>query len=235
MFYAVSCHFKYRGYSVASKFFNSAGSGSIPIKVTKRNVDAVTPTDREQWLWDSEVKGFRLRVRPNANRSYVLEYRPGDGGRGVQKRRITIGPHGSPWTPDSARTEAIRLLGIIRNGGDPMLERVSRRRAPDTFELVGAIFIERYAKGHQRSWSETERVFLRDLNPVFGSAQVGAISKQDILRFIDDRAQSAPLMANRTLAYLKNSLIGARSVAFAITIPVMGSACLVGETPATER
>lgn len=31
----------------------------------------------------------------------------------------SIGRHGSPWTPDTARTEAKRLLGLVAGGKDP--------------------------------------------------------------------------------------------------------------------
>jgi integrase len=40
-------------------------------------------------------------------------------GRGAPLRKLTIGKHGSPWTPETARAEAKRLLGIIAQGKDP--------------------------------------------------------------------------------------------------------------------
>ena len=40
-----------------------------------------------------------------------------------RQRLITIGRHGSPWAPDTARQEALRLLGEVARGGDPMAGR----------------------------------------------------------------------------------------------------------------
>ena len=95
-------------------------------KITKRTVDASTATSSDLWVWDTEVKGFGLRVKPNGRKVYIVEYRPGPGGRAAPKRRFTIGQHGSPWTPDRARAEAIRLLGQVKDGQDPAAERTAK-------------------------------------------------------------------------------------------------------------
>jgi len=36
-----------------------------------------------------------------------------------RQRWLTIGLHGAPWTPDTARDEARRLLGEVVKGHDP--------------------------------------------------------------------------------------------------------------------
>ena len=61
-----------------------------------------------EFLWDPELKGFGVKAEASGAKSYVLQYRL--GGRGSKVRRYTIGRHGSPWTPATARTEAERLL-----------------------------------------------------------------------------------------------------------------------------
>ena len=126
-------------------------------KITKRVVDQTVAGDKEVWVWDSEVKGFGLRVHPNGRKAYVVEYRPGDGGRSAPKRRYTIGTHGSPCTADTARADAQRILGLVRAGRDPMAERKEKRRKEvQTVAQLVAAFIEKYAQEKQRSWKETE-------------------------------------------------------------------------------
>jgi len=90
-------------------------------KITKSTVDRMGP-----WtvLWDSEVKGFGCRRHGTEGRHYLLRYRF-DGRQTFRK----IGRHGSPWTPDTARSEALRLLGQVVSGTNPS----AVRRAGDAF------------------------------------------------------------------------------------------------------
>jgi hypothetical protein len=92
------------------------------------------------------VKGFGCR-KQRKRATYILKLR--DAGR---QRLLTIGPHGSPWTPESARREAKRLLGLVASGSDP---RIAGKTA------LGALVEEylAYAKRRQkpRSYIETTR------------------------------------------------------------------------------
>jgi Arm domain-containing DNA-binding protein len=82
-------------------------------ELTKQVVDAASTGI----VWDAELSGFGLRTAPGGTKSYILSYRVGRG-RHAPQRRITIGKHGS-WTPETARREAMRLLGEVAKGGDP--------------------------------------------------------------------------------------------------------------------
>ena len=75
------------------------------MRLTKRTIDALGGKAARFTVWDSEVKGFGLRVTPSGEKAYVLKFRIG-----TTQRWITIGRHGSPWTPEAARREAVRLL-----------------------------------------------------------------------------------------------------------------------------
>src|SRR6185437_16736990 len=76
-------------------------------RITKRTVDAAQASDRVIWIWDSQVRGFGLKVTPNGQKIYVVQYRT--GGRETTTRRYTIGKHGSPLTPETARQEAVGI------------------------------------------------------------------------------------------------------------------------------
>jgi hypothetical protein len=89
--------------------------------ITKRAVDACQPGDRQFVLWDGgdgAVKGFGLLVLPSGARSYVFQFRI--GGRAGRLRRYTIGKHGSPWTPESARKRAKQLAEQVAASIDPI-------------------------------------------------------------------------------------------------------------------
>jgi len=43
------------------------------LKITKRNVDAApVPAKGDAYFWDTELRGFGLRVTPRGVRSYVV-------------------------------------------------------------------------------------------------------------------------------------------------------------------
>jgi integrase len=122
--------------------------------ITVRTVQAMKPGGT---IWDGghkeAVKGFGVR-RQRGDPVYVIKYRI--FGR---QRFVTIGRHGSPWTPDKARREAKRLLGLVAAGRDPQVERTeAEAKAADTLGKVADDYLK-YAKKKQkaRSYGETER------------------------------------------------------------------------------
>jgi hypothetical protein len=52
-------------------------------RVTKRTVDALPARAKPYVAFDADVKGFGVRVMPSGAKTFVLEYRPGAGGRAV--------------------------------------------------------------------------------------------------------------------------------------------------------
>jgi hypothetical protein len=90
-------------------------------------------------VWDTSVRGFGVR-RQRGDPVYVLKYRI--AGR---QRFLTIGRHGSPWTPDTARREARRLLGLIASGKDPAATAPERTILGD----AAAAYL-RYSEGEMR-------------------------------------------------------------------------------------
>jgi hypothetical protein len=75
-------------------------------------------------LWDTETKGFGLRVTANGSKSFLLDYRV--GGR---QRRITIGRY-PDWSVAAARAEAREMKRAVNRGEDPMGARHDERAAP---------------------------------------------------------------------------------------------------------
>lgn len=173
---------------------------SMP-SITKRFVDAATPGRH----YDDRLAGFGLYVGAGGTRSYFLEYRPGRG-RSVQKRRISIGKHGAPWTPQSAREKALQYLAMVKDGRDPLTEREAAKRGRDCSRLLSAV-VEEWLKRDQaknRSLREVERIMRREVLPIWCDRPIEDIRKRDIIAMIDGIAdRGAKIMANRTLAHIK--------------------------------
>ena len=73
------------------------------------------------------VPGFGARRRAGPSASYFVMFRTAEG----RQRRFTIGTHGAPWTPDTARKRALAVLTAARVGGtDPAAEKRAKRGKP---------------------------------------------------------------------------------------------------------
>ena len=134
---------------------------------------------RRQVLWDDAPRGFGLRTFPSGRKSFVVSYRTPGG----TKRLYTIGSYGSPWTLDTARTEAKRLLlAVEREGADPVAEK-SRHRIEAKTGTVKAMF-EAYVEARS---SDPRRPMKRggdllDLAELHIFGKFGARHWQDVKR-----------------------------------------------------
>ena len=175
-------------------------------KITKRTVDALRAAadGREVVLWDSEIKGFGVRVRRGV-KTYVLQYRVG-GGRDAPLRKLTIGKHGSPWTADEARAEARRLLGLVAHGKDPAGAKAAAKAAPTVSELAQR-FLTEHVEAKRKPWTAREYRRLLDhvILPALGSKRAVDLTRQDVTRLHHAR-RATPTEANRALAVLSTMM-----------------------------
>jgi hypothetical protein len=172
-------------------------------KITKRSVDALRPAldGSEAVIWDTEVKGFGIRAQRGGSKSYIVHYRAGFG-RGAPLRKVTIGRHGAPWTPETARKEARRLLGLVEGGADPAAAKIARNEAPTVADLVERFFIEHVQAKRKASTALVYRHLLdRIILPAFGKRKVADITRADVAKFQHEN-RAAPYQANLVLAML---------------------------------
>jgi integrase len=155
--------------------------GSMRKKITKRVVDGEEPRDATYLVRDTELKGFVLVVTPAGAKSYAVDYRAGSG-RGSPKRRLTIGKHGSPWTPETARTEAKRLLAEVTAGRDPATARREDRKALTFGDLI-ALYLAEGVSHKKTSTLKADRGRIEHhLRPLLGKLRADRIVRADIER-----------------------------------------------------
>ena len=148
----------------------------------------------EYTIWDTELVGFGLRVRPSGRCFWTVRIRH----RGKQ-RRVTLG---RPEDVEAvlARAQARRLLAEAALDGLP--KRTVVKATPSMNDYVDIYWtdIARYwkpstAKRNAAAWR-------RDLAPVFGHALVADVSKADVIRWRDDCAGPAEAIYNRAIPVL---------------------------------
>jgi integrase len=165
-------------------------------RISKRSVDALQcplGKDREI-LWDDAIAGFGVAAFPSGKKVYVAQYR--QAGR---SRRATIGEHGR-LTPDQARSEAKKLLGIVEAGADPIAEW-QKERAVRTFGAVAEDFLAHHvaAKRKGRTADEYRRILQSRIVPAFGSKRIVEVRCSDVAK-LHSKLASTPYEANRVLA-----------------------------------
>jgi len=171
-------------------------------RLTVRLIERAQPptAGTQTFLWDSEVRGFGLRITRDGARSFVFQYRAG-----TRTRRLTIGKLGTIEL-STARDIARDYAEQVRRDKDPLAEREAAKREV----TVAAAFEDwmRLDQSSNRSAAEVRRVFERYVLPELGRRSLKAVARTDIIRLIDgiaargSKGRPAPTMANRTLAPL---------------------------------
>jgi integrase len=175
-------------------------------KLTKREVDKSEPRASRYTVFDDELKGFGLRVSPTGAKSWVVEYRPDQGGRRTSKRRLTLG-NAATLTPDEARRAARLELAKIRLGTDPLEQRKEGRLAPTVSEVARAYLSDHArAKRKPRTAEHYRDVIERIVLPELGTSKAAAVTRSDLAK-LHLKWKHTPTQANRMLAIV-SSLYG---------------------------
>jgi integrase len=166
-------------------------------KLTKSLVERFSPADADYVVWDAELPGFGVRVKPSGVKSYVIQYRNRKTGT---SRRKTIGQHGPLLTFHRARERARIILADALKGNDPIADDRAIRSAPTMKELA-ADYLEYHALPKKRARSVANDRCMIDgiILPRLGSKKVNAVQSRDI-HALHVAMKDTPYQANRTLA-----------------------------------
>ncbi|MFC6486944.1 tyrosine-type recombinase/integrase [Nitratireductor sp. GCM10026969] len=179
------------------------------VKLTRRSIQAIEKPEKPVVYYDESVKGFGLRVMPSGVRSWIIEYRPGAGGRGVAKKRVKIGD-AATMSPEDAREKAGRTLARVTLGSDPATERADERSALSVAELA-QLFLEKHVAEKRKA--NTERLYAYAINdlivPAIGGMRAPLVTRADvarmqaaIVRARKNMPNGGKTAANRALAVL---------------------------------
>jgi integrase len=168
------------------------------LKLTKRAVDSLMPGVKPYLAFDTDLPGFGIRVMPTGSKSWVIEYRPNGGGRGVAKKRLTIGKYGT-LTADQARRAAADLLAKVRLGSDPAAEQTERRAAITVADLIDAFESDHVRTKLKNQTGRSYEAALKLLRKTYSSQKAASLSRSQIAA-LHARGAMTPYAANRALA-----------------------------------
>ncbi|MGH1407751.1 MAG: tyrosine-type recombinase/integrase [Rhodomicrobiaceae bacterium] len=156
---------------------------SFRAHINKTVVERLQPGDT---VYDTSLKGFGVR-RQRLSASYFLKTCI----RGKQKF-ITIGRHGLPWTPDTARRQAMAYKV------DPLQTEKEKETALSLSELVDHFKQSHYPNVKPSTRREYSAVIDKKILPILGKVIISEISRPDITKLHHKYAHT-PRYANVTL------------------------------------
>ncbi len=155
----------------------------------------------EEWVWDSDVPGFGIRLQPSGRMTYVVRYRTQCG----RQRKGTLG-RCCDLTPDQARALARKTFAAVAEGRDPAQERSDIRTAPTVGDLR-----DRYFRDHAEPFKKPRSVRLdRDTwrlhisRHVPDRLRVADVGRPEILSMMS-AMRDTPAAANSALAILSKA------------------------------
>ncbi len=172
-------------------------------KITKRRIDALKPTPGEDMhLWDTEIKGLGLRVKPSGTKSFVLDYYAPNFHQ--KRRRMTLGLFG-PLTVEDARRRAMELLSRVAQGEDPAAKGAEERRS-NRDKTVAALFpiyladsVDLRKASTLANYETLGRLYIL---PTLGTLPVARVSAKDVAD-LHRSMRSTKVNANRVLQLIK--------------------------------
>jgi integrase len=148
-------------------------------------------------------RGFGVRVTAGGATAFILTYRVGG-----KQCRYTIGQY-PEWSALQAVREARGLRQRVDRGENPLNDR-RRSFEANTVGTVLDNFMARYARNKDRplrSADEYQRTFDRLVRPAIGKIPIDELRRSDIVAMLDRiEDRNGPVMADRTLAYLRKAL-----------------------------
>jgi integrase len=162
-------------------------------KITKRAVDTLRPDEhRDVFAWDSELRGFGIRVKPSGVKTFLIQYRNVEG----RTRRLVLGQYGA-LTPEYARDLAREKLAGVARGEDPSAERHAVRAGMSVSEVcdwyleaaeAGRI-LGRNRRPIKASTLKMDRSRIEThIKPLLGARLVSSLTLRDIERMQSDIA-----------------------------------------------
>src|SRR6516164_6976255 len=158
-------------------------------RLTKRTVDATDKAAHDVFVWDDELPGFGLRVKPSGAKSFIIQYRNANG----RSRRLTVGRYGVLTVEEGRREAKIALADVVK-GADPAETRRLERGAI-TIETLCREYLDKAEKGlilTRRGDAKRATTLYTDkgriewhIVPLLGRRTVKDLTTADVRRFME--------------------------------------------------
>lgn len=167
-------------------------------RLTKKFVDGLKPKSHDVFVWDSEIRGLGVRLKPSGTKTFFIQYR----NKSNRTRRLVIGQFGV-LTVELAREMARAQLVEVIRGEDPSAERKAARDAYTVKDLCNWYLLEaksgrllsRKRRPIKASTLERDRSCIEShIRPLIGHQVLDGLTRADVHKF------HADIVAGKTAA-----------------------------------
>ncbi|WP_323033674.1 site-specific integrase [Paracoccus sp. (in: a-proteobacteria)] len=150
------------------------------LRLNDKTVREQVPEEgRHYQIFDTEVRGFSIRILQSGGRSFALDYRFA----GAQ-RRMAIG-RWPEWTVTAARERARDLRRVIEEGGDPLGARGELREAPRFSDMIDRYLAEHVPHLAKTNASDQHSMLIKLVAPHWGRKLVTEITPHDVAKLLN--------------------------------------------------
>jgi len=197
------------------------------MKFTDASIKALKQKSERYEVWETNGKGFGLRVSPTGRKSWLFIYR-----FDAVSRRMTLGTYPG-LTLSEAHTAHAKAKEKLGKGIDPgvlHLQAKAEHRGAPTIGNLADEYIEKRSK-KKKAWREEKRILDKDVVPKWRNRKAKDIKRRDVILLLDGIVErGSPIMANRTLGVLQ------RIFKFGIGRGILeATPCTVIEKPGEEN
>ena len=123
---------------------------SIKQKLTSRTLPLLKPQDKPYEVWDTEIKGFLLRIQPSGSMTYYLFYRNSEG----RKRRYKIG--------NTTNINVTRARGVAKNKAADVTKGIDVAEEKKLERTRKINTLGEYIEGEYSEWLHAHRRSAKD-------------------------------------------------------------------------
>ncbi len=180
-------------------------------RLTDAGIARLRPETREYTVWDTQMAGLGVRVRPSGSRIFIHHRKTASG-----MKKLSFGP------------AALRKVEEVRRAcmeaaasGDTGADEEPREKPPLFRDFVaGPWRTDRFARCKPSTQRNFDGLLERQLLPAFGSRRLDRITRRSVIRWFEACSRTAPGTANAALDLLGHILNHA--LAHVVTNPTRG-------------
>ena len=166
--------------------------------INKATANNLKPRNKTYHFRDNKLKGFSIVVHPSGSKRYVVRKRP----LGIVEAKPIIIGDTEVFTAKEARAEAVKLIGQISSGLNPLLEKEkSKHQQATVMDMLESYF--KFKKLKEKTIKDY-RALMNNRLSIFANKPINLITSNDISNWYAKNAEDAPRATDIGFSVLKN-------------------------------